>query len=52
MLLNKEIGRCAWNARFQYGTDALLAVYTNKVRLVPYCKHHVETYHDWMKDPV
>ncbi|KAK5090551.1 hypothetical protein LTR05_000725 [Lithohypha guttulata] len=28
-----------------------VAVYTNKVSLVPYCKHHVAKYHGWMKDP-
>lgn len=28
-----------------------VAVWTSKVLLVPYSKHHVPKYHDWMKDP-
>lgn len=31
-------------------TNWLVAVYTNKIILVPYCQHHVEKYHGWMQD--
>jgi RimJ/RimL family protein N-acetyltransferase len=27
------------------------AVSTSRVLLVPYCKHHVPQYHEWMRDP-
>ncbi|PGH05411.1 hypothetical protein GX51_02935 [Blastomyces parvus] len=29
----------------------LLALSSSRVLLVPYCKHHVPRYHEWMKDP-
>ncbi|KAJ4300870.1 hypothetical protein N0V90_002958 [Kalmusia sp. IMI 367209] len=28
-----------------------LALFTPKILLVPYCPHHVPTYHSWMQDP-
>ncbi|KAG5290102.1 N-acetyltransferase [Histoplasma ohiense] len=28
------------------------ALSSSRVLLVPYCKHHVPQYHEWMKDPV
>ena len=33
-------------------TNASVAVHTSKILLVPYSKHHVPTYHEWLKDPV
>ena len=32
-------------------TNETVALSTSKVLLVPYSKHHVPTYHEWMKDP-
>lgn len=32
-------------------TDRPSALSTAKVLLVPYCEHHVPTYHEWMQDP-
>ena len=32
--------------------NASVAVHTAKVLLVPYSKHHVPKYHEWLKDPM
>ena len=31
--------------------NANTSICSDKLVLVPYCKHHVLTYHEWMKDP-